>query len=195
MKLYPDAALTYVNESGRVRTKASRATTLQHLRHLQACHPRADLAAFTHEHLHAFCLLARPDGNPPAAGTVKSRRGQLVSFFEWATFTGLVETNPAAKLKYSVRPANTFVRSHTWLSEAQLVRLVQSFPSTVTGRRDRVVCMILAFTGLRVFEVAALRWDQFSADLAKWVRPDKVDGSYLGTEKEPTWNWREPVAL
>lgn len=49
MNLYPDAALRYVNDSGRIRTPASRATALQALRHLQAVNPRRELHQFDHE--------------------------------------------------------------------------------------------------------------------------------------------------
>lgn len=165
MKLYPDAALRYVNESGRVRTPKSRASALQHLRHLQSIHPNLQLDDFRYEHLHSYCLRARPDGERPAPATIGARRSQIRSFFAWTHFLDLVPTDPSAKLLQGVRVLKLAARAHTWLSEQQLAELLRLTDDGIVARRDRLILMTAGLSGLRVFEVAGLRWSKFTPDL------------------------------
>lgn len=165
MKLYPDAALKYVNESGRVRTPKSRASFLQALRYLQRRNPRLQLEDFRYSHLHAFCITPKANGEPVASSTMLSRRNSVRSFFSWAHFVDLIPEDPAAKLVHGLRISSKIrVRRHTWLTEDQFADLILNTGDDIAGRRERLILMTAGLTGLRCFEIVGLRWSKFSPD-------------------------------
>lgn len=165
MKLYPEAAFKYADESGRVRTKASRATAMQQLRRLQNLNPDLEVGQFEYRHLHAFCLHAKADGERPAMSSIRQRRNSVRSFFTWAHFMDILPNDPSAKLIYGVKVNRLTQRPNTWLTEPQIARLLASGSDDIAGRRERVLLMTALLTGLRCFELAALRWSKFTHDL------------------------------
>lgn len=165
MRLYPEACNQFIAESGRIRTASSRKTVIQHLRYLQSCHPGLTLDRFTYEMLAAYCLRKQENGKPSSPGAIASRRAQMRSFFSWAHFTGLIKHDPSAKLQLGVRVPHTYVRTHTWLTEAQFASVLNEQDTSPLGRRDRLVLLLAALTGLRNFELSQLRWSAFSSGL------------------------------
>lgn len=164
MKLYPDAARRYIEDSGSCRTRASGRLYHVMLRQLQARHPDWQVDQFDTNSLTAWCL---SDG--PAPNTVKTRRKVARSFFGWAAWQKLVPASPAEDLKYTLRPSNNKVRHGVWLPEHELGRLLRACPQTWAGRRARILLMFGALMGLRREELAELRWDQVSHDASRLV--------------------------
>lgn len=166
MKLYVPGAKLYVVEGGAIRTKRSRESFMKVMRLLQSQYPAHHVHDFSSTDLTAFCL-TRGDGKPgnPAPSTVRNRRAHVRAFFDWATWKGLAPSNPGLELKFTVKPGNGHVRIGTWLSEQQVGELLRSYDlSDQQDRRDRLVIMFGVMTGLRLFEIAGLSWDAFSAD-------------------------------
>lgn len=50
-------------------------------------------------------------------------------------------------------------KAHTWLSQADVRRLLAACDDTITGQRDRLALGLLVGTGLRREELAGLRWE------------------------------------
>lgn len=159
--LYPDATLRFLTESGRIRTKSSRDSYQVKLRALQYKHPGKRLKSFTAADLQAYCL----EGSP-APATVNNRKSTVQSFFGWCKYVGLIAEDPAADLKWSVRPGKFGVRQHTWLSTEDVRRTLRSMPiDTMKDRRDRALVFTGLFTGLRLSGLVGLRWSSFTQDM------------------------------
>lgn len=158
MKLYISAADLYCKESGRIHTDQSRISVLKVMRPLQRQYPHHHLKDFTEGDLTAFCL-----SGSPAPTTVKKRRAHIRSAFEWFTWRGLIDENPAYDLLQTVRPGSGFVRLGNWLTEQQVSAIYKAFDtSSLIGRRDRLIFMFGVLTGLRLFELEAITWDSFT---------------------------------
>ena len=161
MRLFPEAATAFV-DSGVCRTPASRASYLRELRALDQFAKGVTLDQYTTRLLTEYCL-----SNGPAPATAKRRRSQIVGFFEWATWMELVPANPASSLKFTVKPGSGGVRAHSWLGEAEIAHIIRACPDTPAGRRDRVMLLHGFLLGLRRFEIAGLRWNQYSQDMSR----------------------------
>jgi integrase len=85
----------------------------------------------------------------------KSARGAVRSFYAWAVKTGRAKRNPAEKLD----PISVPRRLPRPASDAVLLRALD-------GADDRLTLMLLlaAQAGLRVHEIAGLRWDSVDGD-------------------------------
>lgn len=161
MKL-SEALHRYINESGAPKTRSSVITFTMHVRTLGLRNPTLELDQFKTAHLVAYCTA----GNP-APNTVRTRKTILRSFFEWCTYMRFIETNPALDLKYAVRPGSGNVRMGVWLAEHEVAGLLASCGTELHGRRDRALLVPGFFMGLRVHEIANLRWAMFSTDLSR----------------------------
>lgn len=161
MRIYPEAVNLYM-DSGICRTVSSRNSYRWTLRALQDMFPQLELAEFGPGHLAEYCR-----SNDPAPNTMRRRRTQLMGFFDWATWKGLVPHSPASGLKYEVRITGGGVTAHNWLTEDEVAAVLRACPATLAGRRDRVLLMFGFFMGLRVGDLIGLRWDQFSNDMSK----------------------------
>lgn len=159
--LYPDAAQRFLKESGKLRTKTSREAYLIKLRQLQQQHPGKRLKAFKAADLSAFCF-----SGDPAPATINNRKSTLSSFFGWARYVGMIDTDPSLDLKFTVKAGRFGVRQHTWLTVDQARRLVHSMPTeTFKDRRDRALVFTGLMTGLRVSGLVGLRWSSFSKNM------------------------------
>lgn len=157
-----DAGLKYLNEGGTTRTASSRKTKIYMLRQLAQMYPHLELHQYRTDDLTKFCLHGSPSDN-----TIKTRRSVVRSFFEWASYQKLVEGNPAADLKFTVKPGSQPVTIHNWLTEQQVAHAVASCPTTPSGRRARLLVMIGFMTGLRLHEITNLRWQDLSNDMSR----------------------------
>lgn len=161
MKLYPEATSLFIKSSGRVRTPSSVQSYKAVLGPLQRAHPTLKVDQFTEAILTDYCLA----GDRPAPRTIKHRRNVIRSFFEWATWKGLCEANPATSLKFTVQPGNHDVRHGHWLDERQVTAIVRACPDTPQGHRDRVILLFGFLMGLRVGDLSKLRWADLSPDM------------------------------
>ena len=166
MKLFPEATLRFLRE-GNCHTKQSKEAFRSSLSGLQGMFPGLDLDQFTTVHLTRFCLKPSPGGAAPAPATVKARKTRLSSFFQWAKWQGLIPVDPSADLQFTVRAGSGGVREHAWLSEAEVVQVLDACPDDFQGRRARLVLMFGFLMGLRRSEIAGLRWSQFRPDLSE----------------------------
>lgn len=165
MRLYPEATKKFVQESGTCRTPASVKTMATQLRLLQNAYPALTLDQFRTHHVTAWCLSTIRSA--PSPGTIRARASVAKSFFSWCVWQKLIEHSPAEDLKWTVRPGHNKVRHGHWLSEAELAKLVRALPSTLRGKRDKVVILLGAMMGLRNHELVLLSWSQFSNDYSR----------------------------
>jgi len=158
------AAIEYVDHAGRMRTPSS---VRAFMREAQTLHDTigagANLADVTPELLTEWCMR-----NHPAPNTVKKRRGLIRGFFGWCAYKGYVDIDPSAGLGYSVQPGRGPVKTHTWLTKVDAVRLMRSLPDTARGDRDRLIVMLGALCGLRANEMCNLRWEHLAADFTSF---------------------------
>lgn len=161
MKLH-DAVVLFEQESGRLRTEASRKSFRKVMNHLEGqIGIGCNVGDVTPRALTDWCLM-----NNPAPSTVKKRRGHARSFFGWCTYRGWIRSDPSAGLNYSVIPGRGSVRQHTWLDKAQLVNVLRAMPDDEIGKRDSLIVLLGSLCGLRADEICGLRWSSFSADLS-----------------------------
>lgn len=161
MKLYPDAALRYCNESTGARTRSSRQATLRLLAQLQARHPSKELHQYRTEDLTRFCL----DGVAP--GTSRHRRSKMMSFFGWCHYMKLIRLDPSRDLKFTVNVKAQPARANKWLTEEEATALLRTFGTEAIDKRNRLVFMFGLMMGLRRDAIASLRWPMFSDDLSR----------------------------
>jgi site-specific recombinase XerD len=152
--LHPTAARRFLLEQPGVRSARTVEKWDWVLRALQRRRPEHRVNEFTEADLLSFLTYA-DDGTPRtnAPATIVGYRVCFTSFFGWAHYAGLIDHNPAQPLARRVRPSALPVRHHLWLSEPEIVELLRTNES-----RDRVVLALGVFSGLRVHEIAALRW-------------------------------------
>lgn len=95
-----------------------------------------------------------------AAGATIAREVSVIrAFFEWMVDEGLIDRNPATKLK---RPEKTPRRKRQWLERDELGELL----GLADGLKERVPLALMGTVGLRRAEVGAVRWgDWDEADL------------------------------
>lgn len=95
-----------------------------------------------------------------AAGATIAREVSVIrAFFEWLLDEGLIDRNPAGKLK---RPERTPRRKRQWLDKDELAEVLNA----AHGLKERVPLALMGTVGLRRAEVGAVRWgDLDGADL------------------------------
>jgi len=103
---------------------------------------------------------ARGDGihTSNAASTVNLKRTHLQCFFDWCEARDYLES--AARVIYGVARVKEHKRKRLYLGKEECT----SFLNGIEHPRDRVLCALAMFTGLRVSDITALRVG--SVDLA-----------------------------
>ena len=153
----------FVNESSSCRTPISRASAQRRLGLLGRMFPGLELHQFGTAELTAYCLAG---GTAP--NTVRAKKALARSFFEWCTYMKLLDRNPATDLKFTVKPGSQPVRVNHWLSEEEVGGVLRRIDTTeLADHRTKIVLMIGFMMGLRIFEIAGLRWDNFTHDLSR----------------------------
>lgn len=165
-----EAAILFTDTSGRINTPQSRRSFLKVIQHLDKWaggEAGVEVDQLTAHDLTEWCLSERTrDGGPSAPSTIRNRRANVRSFYSWAAWKGLVETNPAAELDWTVQPGRGSVSSHTWLDEKTALALINHRADTPAGQRDQLIVILGMMTGLRAgVEIAGLRWDQIDEDM------------------------------
>lgn len=175
--LYPTVAQAYVKESGNIRTEHSRISYLKVIRLLQTAFPHKGIEQLTAGDLTTFCL-SRYDGKPghAAPATQRNRRAHVRATFEWAQWKGFIKLNPAAELKFTVKPGRGGVRQGTWLTKAQVLEVLEaSHTGDVQDERNRLIVLVGVLTGLRRFELAGLTWSSFNESCSQLSLKGKGD--------------------
>lgn len=194
MKLYPDVFNEFVETSGRIRTKKSRESFVQVIRMLQGLHPDKHIGQFTTDDLTAFCI-----GHGLAPATIAHRRDVIRGVFGWAEWKGYTKTNPSSALKYTVVPGKHTVRPGNWYDEQQAGILLRSCSDDFKGRRNKLILLFGLLMGLRLADIAAVRWSKFTPDLRQLTLLRKGNKmTTLGVPKQladelAAWRQEAPV--
>lgn len=166
------AAITsYLDDCAARRLKPSTIRSYtETLKHLAAAFPAAAIRAITTDQLAAFRAArqapSRKPGGAPHALTANSSRKELEtlrSFFNFCVARGWIDSSPAAAIKPPLAPSQPtmpFTQPEIAAILAAVDQLGQAtHPGTTdVRRRARAMLLTLLYTGLRVSDVAALKW-------------------------------------
>lgn len=97
----------------------------------------------------------------PSPSAISSYRSAIRAFFGWAAYAGIISHDPSAVLTRTVRVRAKPVRTDIWLSEDEINALFAACyddEHELLGRRDAVAIGLMVLCGLRVNELACLRW-------------------------------------
>jgi integrase/recombinase XerD len=100
-------------------------------------------------HVDAWARTLEAGGARPS--TVARRIAAVSSFYEWCADEGLIDANPARRVRRPRPPADSPTVS---LDREELIRLIAA--SEASGARDHLLVLLLAVNGLRVSEACAL---------------------------------------
>jgi integrase/recombinase XerD len=96
---------------------------------------------------------------PGAPATIAQRRKVAMGFFGWADWKGMLKHNPAMGLKRLVPIRSHSVKTHRWLTEAEVRQLLAAHADPdVKTMRTRTILLLGLLCGLRRAEIANLRW-------------------------------------
>lgn len=153
MRVYPEATLAYIKDPvSNLRTPATRSTYRRSLRRFADGTGGLELRQVTEQHL--LDHLTRG----VASGTMVAERTRLKGLFSWALYRGHVDHDPTVNLKFLVREKHQAVREHHWLTQAEIQRVLSLCDGSLLGLRNEVALRLGFTCGLRVAEIAGLRW-------------------------------------
>ena len=113
-----------------------------------------------------------------SSGTIRNRITCVRTFYDWAVEEGYATTNPAARIKNPrvIAPAPDPL-SRDKIAELLKACMVPSKPDRGTDRRSRRAIYLMLYAGLRIWEVAELRWADVDLDRGVLtVRPEGGKG-------------------
>lgn len=140
------------------------------LKHLAAKFPGAAIRTITTDQIAAFRAGRRAPSRKPGGAshslTANSSRKELEtlrSFLNFCVARGWIDTNPASPIKPPLAPAQPtmpFTQPEITAILAAVDQLGQAnHPGTPQARtRARAMILVMLYTGLRVSDVAALKW-------------------------------------
>lgn len=124
-------------------------------------HP-LDIEEVTQFHLHDFLASLRAAGK--ARHTVDNYYGAIASWMAWTTTQDFRTVNPATKMRYRRgKPAPP--RAVPMRDVYAAVQGMKRTRYSGIDSRDRMAVMLMAFTGARISEACAMRWEH-----VKWDR-------------------------
>ena len=159
MRLYPTAVNKYfAHPTCAVRAESSKRSLRNTVRLFQSDHPDLELHQLTQEHLLEWLGNKRQNGLSDS--TAKKYVQRLRSLLGWCSWHGDITSNPAENLEKVLMLRPQPVRTHRWLSEEQVRRVLDSVessePLTVQDHRDALVLRLGFTIGLRSFEIRTL---------------------------------------
>jgi integrase len=125
-----------------------------------------------------------------ADATIAARLAMISGFYRWAQQqAGLPIANPVAPVKRPrVEPYGS--PRVTWLSADEAARLLQAPDvSTLQGKRDRALVVLLMATGMRRAAVAGLRWGDFQPRNGGMAVTWALKGGGTITRELAPWCW------
>jgi integrase len=132
--------------------------------------------------------------------TVIVYRTAICSLVRFCAREGLLAHDFTERLKELVQRDARTHRVNNWLSADELGAIVRALPETPGGDRDRMVVRTAALTGLRAFELEALRWNHVGRDqiLVPHGKGDKQRSVSISGDLRPhliDWRARCAAAL
>jgi integrase len=87
------------------------------------------------------------------------------SFFSWAEWLGLIETDPSKNLNRVLNPSRSAVRENVWLDKDDVMTFLGMLHrGTPIARRNRMIFQLGFTTGLRRTELTKLTWGKLDLD-------------------------------
>jgi integrase/recombinase XerD len=132
----------------------------------------------------------RDSERPFAPASVAAFLAPLKSFYRWGSDPniGLFETNPTVTMRI---PTITVTSRGHYLTKKEVGKLLQELHKT--GSRNYLIGLSLLLLGLRVSELAAVRWGDFHADLLETSIDLTISQAKGGKSREvrvPTFLWK-----
>jgi len=104
-------------------------------------------------------------GLAPSDSTLRNRRYHVEAFFDWCAYKEIVKEDPARYIKKQVRPGNSKVIEHNWLSEEDVQVIIDAIDTdSLVGRRDEIILRLGFSCGLRKAEIRNLTWGQIDLE-------------------------------
>lgn len=129
-----------------------------------------EVAKFTREHVEAFQVGLHEQGKRPAS--VRNRHQALQAFFKWCVEEGEIRESPMANMGPPAVP----VQPPPVLTTEQIKAVLRTCKGTTfTDRRDTAIVLVLYDTGLRLGELAGLRWSDDPNDSDVDLRGRRLD--------------------
>ena len=129
--------------------------------------------------------------------TVIVYRTAVCSLVKFCVREGFLTHDFTERLKELVQKDARTHRVHNWLTAEDLTSLIRALPITPVGDRDRMVIRLAALTGLRAFELEAVRWNHVGKDriLVPHGKGDKQRSVSLTPDLRPQLTeWRARCA-
>ena len=155
----------------RERTRSEDAKTLK--RFQRTLPPAVRLENVEGRHVERFIDAPKPDGSKRQPATRRRYHNVLKKFFDWCVAEGLVEQHPMERM----RPPKVYRKEARFLTPAELEQLLAQIDSAAKaralpeagGRTNEVAWLsdavrVQAGTGLRIGELASLRWSAVQLD-------------------------------
>lgn len=156
------AAGRFFDENATTVSATTRKGWSSTLRRLERRHPTKRVNEITSADLKDF-ILHEDDGRnrTVAEGTQLNWRTCFRSFFSWCEYAGVIDKDPSSVLTRTVKLKARPVRAHTWMSESEIDSILdvcRNDKDYELGLRDAVALGFGIFTGLRLHEIAKMRW-------------------------------------
>ncbi len=166
MNVYQASSAFLEDPKSGVRAKATRVSYRCDLIRLDQSR---DVDSFTEEELLEIIfapLVKGPrKGQRPADGTLYSRRSCFESFFSYCQFRGWVKDDPSRHLKRFIPGKGKPVIQNNWLTHDEVEKVLSHVDmDTLDGPRDNVFLRLGFTAGLRISELANLRWSDVNFD-------------------------------
>ncbi len=162
-----EASLKFLNDpkSG-LKTEGSKKNYRSDLMKLSQ---ERDINSFTEQELLDTCFLpvskGPREGQRPADSTVYARSKNFQGFFSYCHFMGWIKEDPTRHMKRHISGRGKPVIKHNWLTEDEVMRVLASVDmDSLDGPRDNIFLRLGFTAGLRISELANLRWSDISFD-------------------------------
>lgn len=162
-----EAVRTFLHDPKSGITKKS--TRANYSSDLMKLSQHRDINSFTEQELVDLCY--RPvsrgqrAGERPADGTVYARRKCYQSFFSYCQFVGWIKDDPSLHMKRHIGGRGKPVMKNNWLTRAEVEQVLASVDmDSLDGPRDNLFLRLGFTAGLRVSELASLRWKDINFD-------------------------------
>lgn len=165
--LYPTVVDAFYADPTAALAKTTRANWRYTYKGLQAAHLGKRINQFTEDDVLGYVLRAGV-----SKSTQLANRTAILALFGWALEEGLIDKDPCTLVKRRTKKLKADrVRLGNWLDADELTAILDTCAAgDPVSVRDRIVLLLGFSTGLRVAEIARMRWRPASGEV-----PDHVD--------------------